>query len=117
MNKYRAKKIVIDGIKFDSQKEGRRYLELKLLERAGKIMQIELQPVFPLIINTKPVLLRSDRYKNGRKAKYTADFRYLDRETGYRVIEDVKSKATRTEAYVLRKGIVEAIYGILIVEI
>jgi hypothetical protein len=36
-NKYRAQPVVIDGIRFASKKEGARYLELKLLERAGKI--------------------------------------------------------------------------------
>ena len=86
-------------------------------KRAGKITQLDLQPVFPLHINGQPILIRSDRYKNGRKAKYTADFKYLDCETGCHVIEDVKSKATRTEAYVLRKAIVETIYNIRIVEI
>lgn len=116
-NKYKAKKITIDGITFDSEKEGNRYLELKLLVRAGEISDLELQPKFPLTINDKPVLIKSQGYPNGRKAGYKADFKYYDCRHKKWVVEDVKSKATRTEAYVLRKAIIEHIYGIEITEI
>ena len=51
MSKYKAKKCVIDGIKFDSLKEGRRYRALKLLERAGEVQNLELQPRYDLIVN------------------------------------------------------------------
>ena len=48
MNKYKAKPLTVDGIRFASQREGSRYRELKLLEKAGQITGLELQPVFEL---------------------------------------------------------------------
>jgi hypothetical protein len=109
-NKFHAKKAMVDGIKFDSQREAARYSELKIMERAGLIRDLELQPQFFLAVGERPVLIRSTRYKNGRQAKYSADFAYWDVERGRRVVEDVKSPATRTEAYVIRKAVVEAMY-------
>lgn len=47
-NKYGNIKTVIDGIKFDSKRESERYLELKLLEKAGEISDLKLQPRFIL---------------------------------------------------------------------
>ena len=49
MSKYRAKKITVDGITFDSRKEARRFAELRLLERAGKIKDLKLQVPFELL--------------------------------------------------------------------
>ena len=70
MNKYRNKKVIVDGEEFDSKKEGKRYKELKLLERAGEISNLELQPKF---------LLQDTFKKNGKtykKIQYIADFMY-----------------------------------------
>ena len=70
MNKYRNKKIQIDMYVFDSIAESKRYKELKLLERAGEISELELQPKF---------LLQEGFKKNGktyRKVEYIADFMY-----------------------------------------
>lgn len=70
MNKYRNKKIQVDMYVFDSIAESRRYKELKLLERAGEISELELQPKF---------LLQEGFKKNGktyRKVEYIADFMY-----------------------------------------
>jgi hypothetical protein len=85
-SKYRAQPEIVDGIRFASKKEARRYGELKLLLRAGEIHGLELQPRFPLIVNGKKVCV------------YVADFAYLDND-GNRVVEDVKSKATVTPLY------------------
>lgn len=112
MNKYHAKSVTINGIHFASMKEGRRYNDLRILERAGKIENLEVHPAFRIVIDGRQVT-----FPNGRKAVYTADFSYFDLEKKCRVIEDVKSPASRTEAYVLRKCIVEHIYGITITEI
>ena len=69
----------VDGIVFDSKKESIRYAELKLLERAGLIECLELQPSW-------------DVYINGQKlCKYTADFCYFDKKLGS-IVEDVKSR-------------------------
>ena len=108
--KYSNRKTELDGVKFDSAKESRRYAELKLLERAGEISELDLQPKFALEINGRPILLRSKGFPNGRRATCTWDFRYKDK-SGQTVIEDVKGgQATRTEAYVLRRGLFEALY-------
>ena len=87
-NKYRNVKIELNGIKFDSKAEARRYKELKLLERAGEITNLELQPKFNLQGSFK---------KNGktyRAINYIADFKYLDKK-GKEVVEDVKGIETK----------------------
>lgn len=95
-NKFGAKKVIIDGIEFDSTKEGNRYRELKLQEHRGFIKNLELQPKF--------VLQEAFRYKGKHVAsiKFTLDFRY--KKEGKIIIEDVKGgKATKTEAYSIRR--------------
>jgi hypothetical protein len=47
-NKFGNRQVKVDGIRFDSVKEARRYNELKLLERGGEIKNLELQPRFVL---------------------------------------------------------------------
>ena len=81
-HKYRAKPCVIDGNRFASQAEGRRYQELQMLMRAGKISCLTLQPIYNIHTNGKVV------------GKYLADFRYLDHETSKVVVEDVKGYDT-----------------------
>ena len=90
-NKYHNKKIIIDGIKFDSKKEGNYYLKLKMLEKAGKIKDLKLQVPF--------LLLNTIKYKNKTysKVQYYADFQYLDVETGKIKIIDVKSEITKKD--------------------
>ena len=86
MNKYRNKKVVIDNIKFDSQLEANRYVELKLLQRAGKIKKLRLQV---------PFVLQEGFKKNGKSyqaIKYIADFVY--EENGRTVVEDTKGMQT-----------------------
>ena len=70
MNKYRNKKVIVDGKEFDSKKEGNRYKELRLLERAGEISNLELQPRFLLQDSFKK------NEKTYRKIEYVADFMY-----------------------------------------
>lgn len=86
INKYRNKKVVIDGIELDSKKEGKRYQQLKLLERAGVISNLELQKKF--------LLIDTIRYKGKTypKTYYKCDFAYI--KDGKQIIEDVKSVAT-----------------------
>lgn len=101
-SKYKNKKIIIDGIEFDSKKEAKRYSELKLLERTGKIKDLELQKVFELQPSFK---------KNGktyRKTTYKADFYYFNNEKGKYIVEDVKG--FKTEVYKLKKKMFEYKY-------
>ena len=101
-SKYKAVKTKVNGIKFDSKKEARRYKELKILEKADEIKSLELQPRF----------LLQEKFKyNGktiRKIEYVADFRYID-EKGNTVVEDVKGM--KTEVYKIKKKIFLKKYG------
>jgi hypothetical protein len=109
-SKYGAVATTIYGIRFHSQKEARRYGELKLLEKAGEIRELELQPVFPISV--------PQRGRHGVTvdvAKYIADFRYRSGPKGLLVIEDVKGM--RTALYRLKKRLVECQYGITITEV
>ena len=100
MSKYHNKKVQIDMYVFDSIAESRRYKELALLEKAGQIKELELQPRF---------LLQESFKKNGktyRKIEYIADFMYL--QDGKIIIEDVKGK--ETEAFKLKHKLFEHRY-------
>lgn len=101
-NKYKNKKTIIDGIKFDSKKEAERYRELKLMEKAKMIFDLELQPSFELIPTQK---------YNGetlRKVKYIADFKYKDL-AGDIVVED--TKGFKTVDYIIKKKLFIQKYG------
>lgn len=92
-SKYNAVKTEVDGIKFDSAKESKRYANLKLLERAGVIENLKLQPRF---------LLQEGFTYNGhkeRKIEYVADFQY--ERNGQTIVEDVKGM--KTEVYKLKR--------------
>lgn len=100
MTKYRAKKTEIDGIKFDSKKEAKRYIALKELEKKGNIEKLTLQPRF---------LLQEGFRKNGkayRKIEYVADFMY--RQDGKLIVEDVKG--IKTDVYKLKQKLFEKRY-------
>jgi hypothetical protein len=100
VNKYRNKKVIVDEKEFDSKREGNRYKELKLLERAGEIKDLELQPRF---------LLQDSFKKNGRtfrKIEYVADFKYI--ENGKAIVEDVKGM--QTDVFKLKHKIFEKVY-------
>lgn len=109
MNKYFNKKVLVDGIKFDSKKEAKRYNELKLLKRAGVIKELELQKIFelqPKYINNKGEHIRSITYK--------ADFFYYDKQKEQYIVED--TKGFRTDIYKLKKKLFEYVYPNLTIE-
>ena len=114
-SKYHAIPVHVDGQRFASKKEAARFLELQLWQKHGQIADLECQPVFPLHVlelwrSGAPIVITT-------VGRFTADFRYTNLQTGEVVVEDVKSSATRTEAYRLRKRLVEAIHGITISEV
>jgi len=113
-NKYGAKPVTVDGIRFDSTKESRRYGELRLLEKAGLIKNLETQPRFPIDVVE---LWRPGAKRLINCGFFTADFRYVETATDTVVIEDTKSGPTKTTAYRLRKRLVEAIHGVKISEV
>ena len=86
--KYKNQKIIIDGIKFDSKAEGRRYKELKLLEELGLIKSLKLQPKFEL--QEKFVC----NGKTERAINYIGDFEYFDVKKERLIVEDVKGVET-----------------------
>lgn len=95
-SKYKAKKVEIDGIKFDSKREARRYEELLLLEQAGEIKDLKRQVKYILIpAQREPdtVGVRGGKIKGKlieKECAYYADFVYTDVKTGEQVVEDVK---------------------------
>ena len=110
-SKYRANKISIDGHTFDSQKEARRYDHLTIRQKAGEIHDLRLQVDFTL----------QEAYTDleGRRVRairYRADFTYRERD-GRMVVEDVKSKPTRTREYLIKRKLMKERRGIDITEV
>ena len=87
-NKYFAKKVTYKNIQFDSKKEYERYVYLEMLMKNKEISELEVHPVYPLMVNGTKI------------GRYTADFTYKDK-TGNVVVEDVKSKYTKTRDIIL----------------
>ena len=101
MSKYRAVKTTVDNITFDSKREAARYCELKLLLRAEKIRNLEIQPKFNF------------RLDGDRIFTYRGDFAYFEGDR--RIIEDVKG--VRTAVYKLKKKLIEAQFKIKVTEV
>jgi hypothetical protein len=107
--KYRNQPVELDNYKFDSFKEAKRYSELKLLERAGKIENLQVHPKYEFYHN------------NVRLGSFKPDFSY--KENGEVVIEDVKAisktgkKPTVTDGYRLRRNMLKAFYNLDVREI
>ena len=103
--KYHNTKVKVDGIKFDSKLEAKRYGQLKILERAGIIRDLELQPEYELIPSFR---------KNGktwRRTVYKADFRYILADGDRIIIEDVKgSISVITDVFRLKQKLFEYKY-------
>ena len=90
-SKYRNIKVKIGCFTFDSKAEARRYDELKWLEAGGKIRELRIHTRWKL---TYGKLIRH----------YESDFDYIDVKTGNLVVEDVKSKITRTQLFIRNKA-------------
>lgn len=125
--KYRNIRTQVDGIPFDSQKEARRFIELRSLLKAGKIRNLKLQPQFTL----QESYVTPDGERT-RAVRYVADFSYetaihqnvQDGEGNLKpvtywnfVVEDVKSQATRTAQYKIKKKLMLERFGITIEEV
>ena len=109
MSKYHNKKVNYNGITFDSIKEKNRYIELKLLEKAGLIKDLKLQYEFEL----QPAFTLKN--KKIRKISYIADFYYFDNKLNDYVVED--TKGMRTEIYKIKKKIFQYKYKKEIIEL
>lgn len=97
--KYGNIPTVVNGERFDSKKEAARFVELTLLQRAGAISDLKRGT-------------RYEFYHNEVKiGSYKPDFIYT--ENGQQIIEDVKGgSATKTQAYMMRKKMMKAFFGI-----
>ena len=119
-SKYHNEKDSRGEIQFDSKKEARRYDELMILLRAGKIRDLKLQAQFTL--QESYVTPDGERV---RAIRYVADFAY-ERATApdragdihwLPVVEDVKSQATKTDKYKIKAKLFRERYGFAITEI
>jgi hypothetical protein len=75
--------VVVDGEKFHSMGEYRRWCELQLEQRAGRITDLERQVAYELV----PTLRRPGQ-RTEPALRYTVDYRY--REDGTVVCEEYK---------------------------
>lgn len=97
-NKFGNKKCEWEGIKFDSQRERDVFMQYRMLEKAGKITQLEPHPIYRIVINGVKI------------GKYTPDFQFREMDGSLRVF-DVKSKITAaTTIFRFKKRCVEALY-------
>lgn len=104
ISKYKNKKTIIDGVIFQSRKEGRRYQQLVLMLKAHQISLLKIQYPFNFL------------GKNNKKIfTYKADFYYFDLIEGKYKVED--TKGYRTPVYKLKKKLIEDHFGINIIEI
>lgn len=111
VSKYRSKKTVVDGQKFDSKKEANRYQELVLPEKAGEIKDLRTQVKFKLIPAQRD---EATGKVIERECSYKADFVYYE-EDGETVVEDVKG--FRTKEYIIKRKLMLYQYGIRIREV
>ena len=116
-SKFNAQRVTVDNIRFDSKKEAKRYGELKLLEKAGQIHDLRVQPRFSLDVGTTYA---------AKIGEYRGDFQYCECESacnGGRCtfsllrVEDVKSPPTRTALYRWKVKHLKAQYGIEVKEV
>ena len=98
-SKYGNVRVQLWGHSFDSKGEAARYWELAQMEKAGDISSLQVHYKFDLGV-----------------CKYEADFCYRDRQ-GSLVVEDYKSKPTRTAAYRIKKKLMKERYGVEITEV
>jgi hypothetical protein len=101
-SKYRNKKCLIDGLTFDSLKEGRRYVALKHMQMSGQIEMLETQVELACFVKEQLI------------CTYRPDFRYY--KNGEMILEDVKGRKQRDPVYVIKRKLVKALYGIEILE-
>lgn len=95
--------VVVDGFRFDSKRESIHYLALKAEQARGDLSDLRIQPAWRIEINGELI------------CDYVADFAYV--RLGAPVVEDVKSKATRTRDYLIKKKLMRAVHHIEVREV
>lgn len=124
-SKYHAKKVVVDGKEFDSQKEATRWKELCLLQRAGVISDLQRQVSFELIpaqyeeieTTTKSGKKKTEKKLVERKTTYIADFVF--NKDGKIVVEDTKGykNGTSYAVFTIKRKLMYLKYGIKVREV
>lgn len=99
--KFGNKPTVFEGISFHSKREAKRYAELSLLHKAGRISDLQTQVKYDLIVNGVKI------------ATYRADFVYT--ENGNRVVEDAKGYPN--DRWPMKKKLMKACHGIEVIEV
>ena len=122
INKYKAIKTCVNGIEFDSRKEARRYQELLLLQRAGVILNLQMQVKFVLIpaqyefyerYGAKGQELKPGQRLLEKECSYIADFVY--EQDGKKIVED--TKGIKTKDYIIKRKLMLYTHGIRIKEV
>ena len=122
-SKYGAEKVTVLGMEFDSRKEARRWFELRALEQAGEISNLQRQVKYVLIPAQREFYIgKTGQKKAGkvleRECSYRADFVYTDSQ-GRTVVEDCKGyKGGGAYAvFVIKRKLMLWRYGIRIKEV
>ena len=117
MSKYGNRKVTVDGLTFDSVKEANRWCELKLMQRAGEIKDLERQVKFVLIPAQYTPFVNKKRKLLERECVYIADFMYWEKDdNGWtKVVED--TKGFKTPEYIMKRKLMLKEYGIRIREV
>jgi hypothetical protein len=102
-SKYGNKRVLLDGITFDSKAEAKYYSELKIRERAAEIFDVELQRPFDLTIGGFLI------------CTYRCDFSYVSQSDGKFHVVDVKG--VRTREFIIKKKLMKAILDIVVEEV
>ena len=108
MNKYKSRKVTVDGLVFDSRKEYIRWCELVLLQKAGQITELKRQVKYELIPSQKVGGKVAER-----ACTYVADFVYTD--NGKTIVED--TKGYKTKDYIIKRKLMLYVHGIRISEV
>lgn len=119
-SKYKSKKVTVDGETYDSSEEYRRFCELRLLQRAGKIKDLQRQVKYVLIPTQREPDTIGVRggVKQGKvieqECAYYADFVYVN-DKGETIVED--TKGCRTKEYIIKRKLMLYVHGIRIQEV
>ncbi len=111
MNKFGARKISLGGMTFDSEREFQRWSELSLLQRGREITDLKRQVEFVLI----PAQYDEAGKLIERPVKYVADFVYIDKRTGEKIVED--AKGCKTKDYIIKRKLMLSVHKIRIREV
>ena len=122
-SKYGNRKVIIEGINFDSEREAKRYLILKDYQNKGDISDLKLQVVYeliPAIRELKTVVLKTKTIQKEvtiqQAITYRCDFTYVKNEK--LIVEDVKiSPKMLPPEYKLKKKLLRYVHGIDIREV